>query len=315
MTFRRLILALLILPMVTLLAATEIRSAGKEDLRISDFYSNPSSSDTSHASSRRSDQTARQIDNLLDGKNLPIPCASSLLQELRRHREGLGDATRDALRSLSQRPSLPRDGNRPTRDGRYRIHFTSELSSPDAIAASDRDFNGVPDLVDQVEEALERSESEIVQRLGWPAPASGPRGDRYDIYLVSLGAGRQGLTVPDRDIPSTPQDDAFSHILLDSHLEGDAVLSAVSHQISHASLLGLSTRSPAWWTEATAAWLEVQVTGNPAPQREALAARLERLDASLSTDSLLLSLGDLLWASYLAEQREGKGEEIRQIWL
>src|SRR4029453_19299416 len=138
MTVRRLILALSILPVMALVVPSQIHSATKEDLRISDFYNNLSTPDTSHASPRKSDGTARQIDNLLDGKNLPIPCASPLLQELRRHREGLADATRDALRSLSQRPSLPRDGNRPTRDGRYRIHFTSELSSPDAIAAADR---------------------------------------------------------------------------------------------------------------------------------------------------------------------------------
>ncbi|HEV8374684.1 MAG TPA: hypothetical protein VGR38_00450 [Candidatus Polarisedimenticolia bacterium] len=315
MPFKRRSLAIFILVAGRLAMSSETRAATKEDLRISDFYNNSSSLDLPHGSSKKTDGAGRQIDNLLDGRTLPIPCASSLLQELRRHREALGDSARDALRGLSQRPSLPRDGNRLTRDGRYRIHFTSEPSSPDAIASSDRDFNGVPDVVDQVEEALERSETEIILHLGWPSPASGPQGDRYDVYLVNLGPGRQGLTVPDRDIPSTPQDDAFSHILLDSRLEGAAVLSAVAHQVSHASLLGLSTRSPAWWTEATAAWLEIQVTGDPAPHREALAARLERLDASLSSDSLLLSLGDLLWASYLAERREGKGEEVRQIWL
>ena len=279
------------------------------DLKISDFYKEtPGRAET--VASRKPDGPARALDIVLDGKILPIPCASSLLQDLRRHREALGETTRDALRSLRQRPAIDRDGARATRNGRYTIHYSLD----DPIASSDRDSNGVTDRVDQIEATLELAEAILVEKLGWPAPASGVRGGRYDVYLVDLGAARRGFTISDRENASTPQDDASSHVVLDAALDGDALTSAVAHQMAHAALLGLSTKAPLWWTEATAAWMELQVTGNPAPQREPVAHRLQHMDVSLATDSLLLAAGNSLWTSFLADRREDRGEAIRQIW-
>ena len=292
----------------------EVLGAVDQDLNLSDLYREPANGATS-SSVKKADGVAAALDNLLGGRSLPIPCASSLLQDARRHATALGETGSDALRVLSQRPALDHDGTRPTRDGRSTIHYTLDPFSADAVPGADRDFNGIPDMVDQVEEALERSQQTITDQLGWPALASGPRGERYDIYLVNLGGSRQGFTVSDREIPSTPRDDSLSHIILDVHLEGEALFSAVAHQYAHASLLGFSGRVPAWWTEATASWLEIQVTGDLSPQERALSRRLERMDASLTTDSLMLSMGNSLWASFLADRREGRGEEIRQIWL
>ena len=60
--------------------------------------------------------------------------------------------------------------------------------------------------------------------MSWPLPAAGTRADHYDVYLVNLGSGRGGFTAPDREIASTPQDDASSHIILDSRLApGDRI--------------------------------------------------------------------------------------------
>ena len=298
-----------------LTAPADSRAGNEADLTVSDFYHQPPTPDLLHSPPRKSEGMARFLDNLLDGRTLPIPCASSLLQELRRHRDALADSTREALRSLSQPPVLDSDGNRPTRDGRYTIHYTVDPESPDAVVTADKDFNGVPDIVDQVEEALALAQGTISERLGWPAPASRIQGEPYDVYLVNLGEGRQGFTPVERENLSTRQDDAFSHMVLDSRLDGNALKAAVAHQYAHASLYELSTRAPAWWAEATAAWLEVQVTGDPSPHREAVARRLERMSSSLASDSLVLSLGNLLWTSLLADRWEGRGEELRQIWL
>ncbi len=278
------------------------------DLKLSDFYKNTASYPVAVAP-RKPDGLARALNTVLDGKALPTPCVSPILQDLRRHRENLGEPAREALRQLSQRPAINRDGARATRNGRYTIHF--DLDDPGFVSA-DRDSNGVPDRVDQVEATLEQAEAILVEKLGWPAPASGV--GRYDIYLVDLGESRDGFTISDRDIASTPQDDASSHLVLDAGLEGEALASAVAHQVAHAVLLGLSTKAPLWWTEATASWMEMQVTGNPAPQRAPMAHRLEHLDVSLATDSLLLAAGNSLWASFLADRREDRGEGIRQIW-
>lgn len=288
--------------------------AGDQDLNLSDLFRENSAASPA-APERRPEGIPGAVDTLLGGRALPIPCASSLLADARRHRAQLSDPGAEALRILSQVPALDHDGARPTRDGRFTIHYTQDAGTADAVSAMDRDFNGVPDVVDQVELALERAQQVLVDQMGWPAPSSGTRSDRYDIYLASLGGARQGITVPDREIPSTPRDDSGSHILLDPHLEGDALSAAVAHQYAHASLLSLSGKAPAWWSEASAAWLETQVTGDPSRIGEPLAKRLEKMDTTLATDSLTLAMGNLLWTSFLADRNEDRGEEIRQIWL
>jgi len=298
-----------------LLPAWGVEAGSEADLLFSDLYRDSAGPVALFSPPRKPDGVARALEILLAGRTLPIPCASPILQDLRRHRELLGDSAREILRFMSLRPAIEQDGVRSTRDGRFSIHYTLDPLSSNALPAADRDFNGVPDVVDQVESALERSLEKISERLGYPAPSSDNRGQRYDVYLLNLGGGRQGFTVSDRDTPSTPREDSFSHMVLDTRMDADALASAVAHQVAHASLLGLSARAPSWWEEATAGWLEIQVTGNPSPHREALARRLEHLGSSLATDSLALSLGNSLWASFLADRRDGRGEEIRQIWL
>jgi hypothetical protein len=315
MSFKRhAVLALLMILGVFLAPVPKVLGAPEQDLTLSDLY-RESAAGPASPSAKRAGGVGATLDNLLGGRTLPIPCASGLLQDLRRHTPAMGETASEAVRTLSQRPALDQDGNRPTRDGRSTIHYSLDALSSDGVPGADRDFNGIPDMVDQVEEALERSQQILTEQLGWPSLPSGPRGGRYDIYLVNLGGARQGFTVSDRDIPSTPRDDSLSHIILDVHLEGEALSSAVAHQVAHASLLGLSSRLPVWWTEATASWLEIQVTGNPSSHERPLSRRLERMDTSLASDSLILSMGNLLWTSFLADRRESRGEEIRQIWL
>jgi hypothetical protein len=314
MSFKRHAVLVLLMIVGVFAPVPNVLGAPEQDLTLSDLY-RESAAGPASSSAKRAGGVGAALDNLLGGRTLPIPCASALLQDVRRHTGALGETASEAVRTLSQRPALDHDGTRPTRDGRSTIHYSLDALSSDAVPGTDRDFNGIPDIVDQVEEALERSQQTITEQLGWPSLASGPRGERYDIYLVNLGGTRQGFTVSDREVPSTPRDDSLSHIILDVHLEGEALLSAVAHQVAHASLLGLSGRLPAWWTEATASWLEIQVTGNLSPHERPLSRRLERMDTSLASDSLVLSMGNLLWASFLADRRESRGEEIRQIWL
>ena len=312
--FRRAQGAFVFTAILFLTASALLAAPADGDLRISDFTHEPPGGIPAPAP-RRGEGIGRSFELLLAGRSLPIPCASSLLLELRRAGEALSYPVRDSLRVLSVRPALPHDGTHQSRDGRFVIHYTLDSGSPDAIDATDSDLNGVPDKVDRVEAALERAAQILGAGMSWPLPVADPRSDHYDVYLVSLGPARGGFTAPDREIPATPRDDASSHIVVDGRMDPAQLEAAVIHQFAHASLLALSARAPAWWSEATAGWLETRVTRDPSPHRDALARRLERLDLSLAGDSLLLSLGNSLWVSFLAESEEGRGQAVRQIWL
>ncbi len=305
--------ALVFFSILLLLAPAIVPAPAERDLRISDFTHEPAGSPLLPVS-RKGEGMERALDLLLAGRSLPIPCASPLLLELRRSGDALPYPVRESLRALSLRPALPHDGTHRTRDGRFAIHYTLDAGSYDSIEGTDSDLNGVPDRVDRVEAALERAVQVLGNNLSWPLPEPDPRSDRYDVYLVNLGPGRAGYTVLDRELSAESPDAAPSHIVVDGRMQDERIEGAVVHQFAHASLLTLSTVAPAWWAEATAAWMETMVTRDPSPHRDALARRLERLDLSLAGDSLLLSLGNSLWASFLAE-REGDPDAVRQIWL
>ena len=70
----------------------------------------------------------------------------------------------------------------------FLIHYT--LSGPDAVSLVDSDANGIPDYIDEVEQALEHSHSIQVGHLGWLAPPSDepidPGQPAYDIYIKNV---------------------------------------------------------------------------------------------------------------------------------
>src|SRR5262249_35852662 len=129
--------------------------------------------------------------------------------------------------------------------------------------------NGVPDLVERMAESLVASRSYLVSTLGYPEPSA--QGDPLDVYLVRLGHGLEGLTVPPTggDGRSTP------FLLLEAGLTGDRMLSAVMHQGAHASLWALASRAAPWWAEATASYLTLAAAGDLEGARPGLRARLQ----------------------------------------
>src|SRR5207249_9367498 len=102
-------------------AVPAIAGQGDGDLRLSEFVRETLAS-PSLAVPHRGEGAGRALDALLGGRTLPIPCASPLLMELWRQRDGLPYPAREALRLIATRPSLPHEGVYQTRDGRFAIH-------------------------------------------------------------------------------------------------------------------------------------------------------------------------------------------------
>jgi hypothetical protein len=283
-----------------------------EDIRIGDLLLEPAAPGVS-SPARRGGTHARLFETLLAGRRLPTACGTPLLIEARRHLEELTVPVRETIRSLGVRPFLSREEIRLTRDGRFAIHFTTAFGSPDAVPFSDADFNGVPDRVDRAEAALQRAAKLLAGEGGWPLPNS-VRTDRLDVYFADLGPLRGGAAVPERELPATSRDDAAGFLLLDARLDGDPLASEAVHQFAHASLMALAARTPAWWAEGTASYLETLVTGDPSPRAAGISHRLRAMDRTLAGDTLLLAEGGFLWASFLAERREQSPGALRNLW-
>jgi hypothetical protein len=226
----------------------------------------------------------------------PIPCATPLVQALALPDRALAHPLATARAFLASRPTAPAEQVLAAGDGRFAVRYVPGARSGGLMAA-DRDRNGHPDLVDRVAEAVSASLSLLEGRLGYAAPA-------LDVYLVDLGFGLEGYAVPDERSP---------FLVLDAGLPSGRVMSAVLHQVTHAALQRLAPRSPAWWSEATAAFLALTGAGDLAGHEPALRARLQAAGRALTVDDLVLLPGGLLWPLFLSERAADPGV-VRAVW-
>lgn len=191
-----------------------------------------------------------------------------------------------------------------TDDHAFAIHYTQDKTGGDGVIGTDVDASGTSDYVETVAAALEGARARIVTKLGFRDPArSGP----LPVYLTNLGGHIDGYTVPRS--AGRP-----SFLVIDSRLLGnDALLrAAVAHQFAHASLDEYEAAPPAWWTEASAAWLEGLIARSFAHFSDPAHATLATAASGLGSDDLRAMPGRVLWASYLASH--GGGRIVRTVW-
>jgi len=163
----------------------------------------------------------------------------------------------------------------------FRIFYT--LAGEDAVQIQDENGNAIPDYVEELGLALERSWTVEVDQLGWapPPPDDAVGGDdRYDIYLEDLDLSIAGYTsngddsyiVGDNPKTSTLEEYASaSYIGIDNDFieveeEGlsisslDFMRSTAAHEFNHAIQFGYDGTEPlSWLWESTATWVETIV--------------------------------------------------------
>lgn len=230
-------------------------------------------------------------------ERVPSPCGTPLASALVRLGSAAPPVLRDAVRALASRPVLAGERALSSRDARFVVRYGSQGGS--GLMGADRDGNGHPDLVDRIAESLPAAHSYLAPRLPG-VTATAP----MDVYLADLGSGLEGYVVPEGEAV---------FMVLDATLTADRIMNVVLHQAVHAHLLLLAPGAPAWWSEGTAAWLEVAGTGGIEAHAAALRGRLEHGGAGLEDDRLDLLPGALLWPLFLAE-RAGEPLVVRGIW-
>lgn len=156
----------------------------------------------------------------------------------------------------------------------FRIHTAQ--SGGDAPPPADQNQNDVPDYVELIAAAAERSWRVLVEELNWPPPYPDANlgGDlRTDIYVRDLGGAYLGWSVRDNrscgDHPLTPPREraACSAFLnIHNHLRGPDLDTAalirltVAHEFMHILQHGIDSTEPAdWLWEGWAVWAEEQV--------------------------------------------------------
>ncbi len=153
--------------------------------------------------------------------------------------------------------------------------------------------------------------------LGFPPPGLQADGTvvPYDLYLVRLPEPVYGFTIPSIAAAEPSAESPPGYLVIDpgeSHGRKN-LRGIVAHQLAHAALFRFSSLMPAWWQEASAVWLEREITQDLAGYRSSLAERLRNPHLSLASDSLQLMQGAFLWPQYLVEST-GNPFLIRNLW-
>ncbi|KRF30334.1 MXAN_6640 family putative metalloprotease [Nocardioides sp. Soil805] len=228
-------------------------------------------------------------------------------------------------RSWSARAALPRPEWDPALpQGRacselVCIHYVGSSGDAPPMASS---TGGTPDWVDLTLRTAEASFASM-QQLGWPLPPSdrGAGGTpQFDIYLQDVGRrGLYGYCAPEQLVPGQ-RNVASSYCVLDNDFTGfplpptPSMRVTVAHELFHAVQFGIDAREDAWFLEATATWMEEQVTDDVDDNRQYLRhGQLGDPGTPLDTfDSGLGAYGNWIFFQRLS-QRFGT-RAVRSVW-
>ncbi|RMF65980.1 MAG: T9SS C-terminal target domain-containing protein [Calditrichaeota bacterium] len=247
-------------------------------------------------------------------------CATFIVAQVRRDFHLFTAEQRRILRPLIVRPNLPE--NIVTGDGRFRVHFTRTGS--DAVPATDSDGDGVPDFVEEVARAFERSWQVEIDSLGYlkPPDDAGVDGPEYDVYIQDLGERFYGFTQSESDVPGTPQDDVRSYVVLDNDFNNNHFTTGVrgarvtaAHEFFHAiqfSYRNVKTAQEPFYYELCSIWMEDVVYDAINDYYQYLPSFFRRRDEPFNK-FVPSNFGEAVWDHFLVS-KYGDIDLVRTTW-
>lgn len=201
-----------------------------------------------------------------DSGIVPPKCGMPLFAQARLWYDSYSPEQQAVLdKVLQERPKLP--NSMVSGKGNFRIHYTT--SGSDAVDPSDRNNNNVPDYVDEVAKAFERSLDIQIKILQYrPLPDDqGIDGQEHDVFIRNLGNGGYGVTWSENVIPETEQKDVTSYIEIDNDFIGSAYQSkgldgmrvTAAHELLHSIQFGYRDaffQNEFFYYELCASWVE-----------------------------------------------------------
>lgn len=188
-------------------------------------------------------------------------CGVPTIREIEEALPDLPEAIADEIRGLRARPDY--DAYIDTEH--FRIHYKTSgthkiLNWPDTTYR------------DAIATSAEYSWTREVDEMGFRQPPSdgsdpdgGDGGGLYDIYVQNL-SGAYGYTAGCYTVPSTPQNDATSYIVIDNDYAGfgyadpqDPMKVTVAHEFNHACQYAHDYDEGLWYMECSAVWAEDMV--------------------------------------------------------
>lgn len=235
-------------------------------------------------------------------------------------------ATQDiAISSVkNDRPQLP--DSLISSSQNFIIHYTTQ--GVDAVSAEDLNSNAIPDRIETIADAFEKSYTVEIEQMNFQLPPSFEGGTKpYDVYVIDLVNNYAITVTADVDSMTWEQKNVSSYILFDNDFKGagyqiqgdDAIKITAAHEFFHAIQLGYVFRkSDSYFYELTAVWMEDQVFDEVDNYLYYLDYFFSAPDIPLNGVSFTVPgifkhiYGSCIFAFYIAENFGN--DAIRQIW-
>ncbi len=259
-----------------------------------------------------------------------------VLAELARSAPALDRRERRVARSILTRPDDGRadrygDGFRapeadesPLCDTNFCVHWVDTTS--DAPPSADTNGDEIPNYVEEVAEAADRSADVENGTLGWRNPVpDGPRGggmNRTDIYLLETRGDYFGYASPDEGQGTVAEKE--SYLVLDEDMQEfidppgftatEALQVTMAHEYNHVLQFAYDSLQDSWMFESTATWAEEQVYPSVDDYLGYVPsfARTPRVPLTKNDPSGLKIYGAAVWNHYLSSVYGDN--EIREAW-
>ncbi len=194
----------------------------------------------------------------------PIKCGTSILREIQTNLNKMNESDQRIFSPHLTRPNLPLFYVSP--EGIFKLHFT--LTGFDAVSDSDTDATGIPDYIEESARSFELSYHILIDTLGYNPPPADFEVDGPEIDVYFLNIRDYGRTNFETEIPSTPNTDFTSYMVLDNNYEESYFFSkglggmqvTAAHELFHVVQLGYHFRDmDKGFLEMSSTWMEDRV--------------------------------------------------------
>lgn len=254
-----------------------------------------------------------RLSNLYPGAPVPRERlrSSPVIREIMQNWDVFTPAEQEDFKNYFARPSPRPPYSIITPSGFFKVHY--HTSGSNAVPILDKDGNGIPDFVDAVIEAAEKSLA-VFRSLGYRDPHldTGIDGPEFDIYLMDVTPRNiYGETFFPPDVYMIIDNDFSGSIYTTKGADGARV--TVAHELHHAVQFSYTTtlRDPFFW-EATSTYFESVVYPDIKDYLQYLPDFFAHPEYSFNKRDGWHEYGLAIWNHYT--EKKFDGSVLRRAW-